>query len=93
MRFGQMVWIDNRSYPGGPFAYLVQQEGNALLTAGNAESILISFLADGLLVGGNYWCPCIRVIILDWTDLALLCFIPPVVVAYSPNFDMACILW
>jgi len=57
MRFGQMVWIDNREYPGGPYAYLVQQEGNTLLTAGDAESILVSFLTDGLLVGGNHYDP------------------------------------
>jgi len=55
MHFGQMVWIDNRSYPGGPYAYLVQQEGNTLLTAGDAESILVSLLADGLLVRSDHY--------------------------------------
>jgi len=57
MRFGQMVWIDNRNYPGGPYRYLMEQEGNTLLTAGDAESILVSFFTDGLLVGGNQYCP------------------------------------
>jgi len=57
MRFGQMVWIDNRNYLGGPYGYLMEQEGNTLLTAGDAESILVSFLTDGLLVGGNHYCP------------------------------------
>jgi len=57
MRFGQMVWIDNRNYLGGPYGYLMEQEGNTLLTAGDAESILVSFFTDGLLVGGNQYCP------------------------------------
>ena len=93
MHFGQMVWIDNRNYPGGPYAYLVQQEGNTLLTAGDAESILVSLLADGLLVRSDHYYLWKWAVILALTDLALLCSISFVVVSYNPNFGMACILW
>ncbi|KAJ3570788.1 hypothetical protein NP233_g4165 [Leucocoprinus birnbaumii] len=50
MRFGQLVWIDNRGYPGGPFIYIVEQSGSRLLQGGNAESIIIPILTDGLLI-------------------------------------------
>jgi len=50
-----MVWINNRNYPGSPYTYLVQQEGNMLLTAGDAESILVSLLANGLLVRSDHY--------------------------------------
>jgi hypothetical protein len=50
MRTAQLTWIDNRNYPGGPAAYLQEQLGNPLLAVGDAASIIVSLLADGLLV-------------------------------------------
>lgn len=50
MHFSQSTWIDDRNFPGGPFAWSTRRPRRPLLTGGNAESILISFLADGLLI-------------------------------------------
>ncbi|KIJ44347.1 hypothetical protein M422DRAFT_30489 [Sphaerobolus stellatus SS14] len=50
MHFNEQAWIDDRNYPGGPLAYLLEQQSVPIQTAGNAESILISFMADALLI-------------------------------------------
>lgn len=41
-----------RNYPGGPAGYLFDQQNAPVMTIGNCASILISIIADGLLVGG-----------------------------------------
>ena len=48
--FNQNAWINDREYPGGPFAYMIEQQSIPLLTLGNCASILASFLADALMV-------------------------------------------
>jgi hypothetical protein len=54
IRFTQLVYIDNREYPGGPLMFLIQQQAVPINVAGNAESILITFFADALLVISSY---------------------------------------
>ncbi|CCM06539.1 uncharacterized protein FIBRA_08813 [Fibroporia radiculosa] len=54
IRFNEFTWIDYRNYPGGPFAYIMGQETNPLNIAGNAASIIATFLADGLLLYRTY---------------------------------------
>ncbi|KAK7438205.1 hypothetical protein VKT23_018135 [Stygiomarasmius scandens] len=50
IRFNQDAWVNDREYPGGPFAYMMEQQSIPLLTLGNTTSILASFLADALLL-------------------------------------------
>ncbi|KAF5371106.1 hypothetical protein D9758_004101 [Tetrapyrgos nigripes] len=50
IRFNENAWVNDREYPGGPFAYMVEQQSITLLTLGNSASILASFLSDGLLL-------------------------------------------
>lgn len=49
-KFGQMVFIDNREYPGGPGAYLVEQGTAAPNVATQVAGIVTCWLQDGLLV-------------------------------------------
>ncbi|KAJ3564700.1 hypothetical protein NP233_g8121 [Leucocoprinus birnbaumii] len=49
LRYGQLAWIDNRNYPGGPPMFLQEMSGSRLLAAGDAESILVPILTDGIL--------------------------------------------
>ncbi|KIK58726.1 hypothetical protein GYMLUDRAFT_170514, partial [Collybiopsis luxurians FD-317 M1] len=48
--FNQNAWINDCEYPGGPFAYMIEQQSIPLLTLGNCASILASFLADALML-------------------------------------------
>ncbi|KIK58735.1 hypothetical protein GYMLUDRAFT_141973, partial [Collybiopsis luxurians FD-317 M1] len=48
--FNQNAWINDREYPGGPFAYMIEKQSIPLLTLGNSASILASFLADALML-------------------------------------------
>ena len=50
IRFNEFTWIDDRNYPGGPFAYIMEQEQNPLNIAANCAAIIAPFMADGLLV-------------------------------------------
>jgi len=50
IRFAQAVYILNRGYPGGPLAYLLEQQAVPTNIAGNAEAVVIAFLSDGLLI-------------------------------------------
>ncbi|KNZ78859.1 hypothetical protein J132_09542 [Termitomyces sp. J132] len=50
IRFNELVYIDNRGYPGGPLAFLLQQQAVPVNIAGNSETIVISFLSDALLI-------------------------------------------
>lgn len=50
INFNELTWIDDRNYPGGPLAFLLEQQARPANTAGNAAAIIITFLADGLLV-------------------------------------------
>lgn len=55
MRQCQQTYVNNRNYPGGPLAYLLEQGASPVIIAGNAETIVISFLADALLVSKTFF--------------------------------------
>ncbi|TFK55495.1 hypothetical protein OE88DRAFT_626895 [Heliocybe sulcata] len=50
MNFAQHTWIDDRNYPGGPLAFLLEQQSRFTNTIGNSASITTTFLANGLLI-------------------------------------------
>ncbi|KAF5381871.1 hypothetical protein D9757_008369 [Collybiopsis confluens] len=50
IRFNQNAWINDREYPGGPFAYMIEQQAAPVLTLGNTAAVLASCLADALLL-------------------------------------------
>ncbi|KAI0362158.1 hypothetical protein OH77DRAFT_1441428 [Trametes cingulata] len=50
INFNELAWIDDRNYPGGPLAFLLEQQARPSNTAGNSAAIIITFLADGLLL-------------------------------------------
>ncbi|EMD34971.1 hypothetical protein CERSUDRAFT_124979 [Gelatoporia subvermispora B] len=50
MHYAELAWIDERDYPGGPLAFLLQQESLTTATVGNSASIIATFLAQGLLI-------------------------------------------
>ncbi|KAI0919681.1 hypothetical protein AcV5_001677 [Taiwanofungus camphoratus] len=50
IHFNEMAWIDDRNYPGGPLAFLLEQQANPINTAGNSASFIATFLADGILI-------------------------------------------
>ncbi|KAI0331106.1 hypothetical protein GY45DRAFT_1322808 [Cubamyces sp. BRFM 1775] len=54
INFNELTWIDDRNYPGGPLAFLLEQQARPANTAGNAAAIIITFLADGLLLWRCY---------------------------------------
>lgn len=49
-KMAQLMFIDNRAFPGGPNAWFFANYNNTNNTAGNASYIIANFLADGLLV-------------------------------------------
>lgn len=53
IRFNEDAWINDRNYPGGPYAFILEQQSMPILTLGNTCSIIASFMADGLLVCTN----------------------------------------
>ncbi|KAI9066255.1 hypothetical protein FKP32DRAFT_1674001 [Trametes sanguinea] len=50
----QLMFIDNRAYPGGPSAWFFDNYDNPNNTAGNASYIIANFFADGLLLWRTY---------------------------------------
>jgi len=54
MQFGELVWVDERGFPGGPLAYLTTNQAVASNTAGNAVGIIITAMADALLIWRCY---------------------------------------
>ncbi len=46
----QLMFIDNRAFPGGPNAWFFANYNNTNNTTGNASYIIANFLAYGLLV-------------------------------------------
>jgi hypothetical protein len=50
IHFNETAWIDERNYPGGPYAFLVEQQSRPVQTVGNAASVITSTMAEGLLV-------------------------------------------
>jgi hypothetical protein len=50
IKFGEMTFIDDRNYPGGPNAFFVQQSINPVAVICNSAYIVNSWLQDGLLL-------------------------------------------
>jgi len=50
MTFNEWAWIDFRAYPGGPLAFLLEQQPNVNNTWGNSFSLIVGLLTDSLLV-------------------------------------------
>ncbi|KAH8109253.1 hypothetical protein DFH11DRAFT_1843271 [Phellopilus nigrolimitatus] len=50
MRSFQLMFIDNRDFPGGPTAYALSQYSSAITIVPNACSIISGWLADGFLL-------------------------------------------
>lgn len=44
--FNELAWIDERNYPGGPLAFLLEQQALAINIAGNIVSILSALMAS-----------------------------------------------
>ncbi|EJD50827.1 hypothetical protein AURDEDRAFT_159970 [Auricularia subglabra TFB-10046 SS5] len=49
-QFTQMIWIDNRNYPGGPSAYLVEQQTEFAAKLVVGGYMVNGWLQDGLIV-------------------------------------------
>lgn len=50
----QMTWIDNRAYPGGPGAFILEQQGQFVNTIGNSAGLILAFMVDSLLIHRCY---------------------------------------
>ena len=48
--FNELAWIDYRNYPGGPLAYIEDQEAIPINTAGNTFGIVTYTLTQLVLV-------------------------------------------
>lgn len=55
-KFTQMIWIDNREYPGGPGAYFAEQSTAFESTLCNAAYIVNGWLQDALIVCPSHAC-------------------------------------
>lgn len=49
-RLAQLMFVNNRTYPGGPSAWLSSHTEDAINVLGTVSYMLCVFLADGLLV-------------------------------------------
>lgn len=49
-KFEEMMWIDDRNFPGGPDAFLQLDYDNPVMTMVNSSYIIANFLANGVLV-------------------------------------------
>lgn len=49
----QLMFIDNREYPGGPLVWEQTQYGTPLLAGGNAMGVISVWFADGFLVSST----------------------------------------
>ncbi|KAJ8519043.1 hypothetical protein ONZ45_g3971 [Pleurotus djamor] len=50
IRFSELAWIDDRSYPGGPSRFLHEQQAVVENTVGHGTAIVATFLMDALLL-------------------------------------------
>ncbi|KAI0649022.1 hypothetical protein C8Q79DRAFT_1007597 [Trametes meyenii] len=53
-KLAQLMFIDNRAYPGGPNAWFFANYSLSVNTAGNGSYIIANFFADGLLLWRTY---------------------------------------
>ena len=49
-RFLQMMWIDDREFPGGPIAFKLAKAGGGLNATADATLIIANAIADSVLV-------------------------------------------
>lgn len=56
MKWAELVWIDNRGFPGGPYAYLLTEFSNPMNILSFASYIVGNFLTDLLLVSSPFPC-------------------------------------
>jgi hypothetical protein len=47
---GQLMWIEHRDFPGGPFPYYLSQGNNWIEVLGSSTDIAGNFMGDALLV-------------------------------------------
>jgi hypothetical protein len=59
---GQLMWINHRDYPGGPYAYFLSTTDSWFETLGTATDVVANIMADALLVyrcyvvwSGSFW--------------------------------------
>ncbi|TFK23514.1 hypothetical protein FA15DRAFT_462916 [Coprinopsis marcescibilis] len=46
----QLTWIDYRDYPGGPGAFIFEQQGFVSNTIGNSAGLVLAFMVDSVLI-------------------------------------------
>ena len=89
MTFNEWAWIDFRGFPGGPFAFLQEEQSNVINTVGNSFGICTGFLTDALLVCWEFdGFQLIPLIIFIITDLPSSCCLSDVVCYRDPYFNM-----
>lgn len=58
---GQLMWIEHRDFPGGPFSYMLSYSNSWWEVLGSSTDIVANFMGDALLVGGpayhDDYCP------------------------------------
>jgi hypothetical protein len=73
---GQLIWIVNRNFPGGPPAYLTIYQATQVATATNVMQTVVNILADTLLVCSSIWGASIAYMIYThYTDLPVLYYL------------------
>ncbi|KAH7097197.1 hypothetical protein BKA62DRAFT_833453 [Auriculariales sp. MPI-PUGE-AT-0066] len=50
LKFAQMIWIDNRDYPGGPAVYFVEGSTDLIAVTSNTAYLINTWFQDGLLL-------------------------------------------
>jgi hypothetical protein len=50
---GQLMWIEHRGFPGGPFSYYLSQGSSWTQVLGSSMDIVGNFMGDALLVGAD----------------------------------------
>jgi len=50
---GQLMWIEHRDFPGGPFSYYLSQGSGWIEVLGSSTDIAGNFMGDALLVGAG----------------------------------------
>jgi hypothetical protein len=48
---GQLMWIEHRDFPGGPFSYMLSHASSWIEVLGSSTDIVANFMGDALLVG------------------------------------------
>ncbi|EIN04127.1 hypothetical protein PUNSTDRAFT_76736 [Punctularia strigosozonata HHB-11173 SS5] len=81
IKFNEMVFVDNRDYPGGPNAYFVEQNGVWINVLSYGVYIVNTWLQDGLLLYRFH---------LIWNSNLWLTAIPGVF--YTVSVVMSCLL-